>query len=625
MTIKNFLNPIFFITFFLLTLNQSYSAPKYALTLYGDPRYEEGFDHFVYANPNAFQGGTLSVAAVSNTYDTLNPFIVRGTSVEGIGLIYDTLMSSSLDESFTMYGLVAEKAEIAEDHKSITFYLNKQAQFHDGKDITSDDVKFSFETLTKHNPLQKSYYQDVERLEVIDHKTITFHFKTSTNRELPLILGQLTVLPKHYWKDRDFSKPTLDIPLGSGPYKISEANPGKNIFYEKVPTYWGKDLGVNKGHYNFDRIIVDYYRDRTVQKEAFKAGEYDVHFEGQSKAWSTEYNIPEVKNGLIVKEKIYDRMPAPMQGFYFNTRKDIFKNRKTRQAIAEVFDFEWTNKNLFYNIYQRTDSWWDNSELASSGLPSQEELNLLTPHKDNLPPELFTESFAPSKTDGSGRVRNNLRKAKALLKEAGWIYKNGKFHDPETDKPLAFEMLIREAVFEKIVLPYKRNLDKLGVTMNIRRVDTSQWVERLNKFDFDCVIAGISQSLNPGNELYSYFGSQSADTIGSNNIIGIKNPVIDDLIQRILLSKTRTEVVQATKALDRVLLFNHYVIPQWNNAFSPTLYWNKFDHLTPPIKSRMNQSIPPFLLTWWIDPEKEKKLVQLKKNLKSSSYKEKKK
>jgi microcin C transport system substrate-binding protein len=590
--------------------SQQKITTSHALVLTGAPKYRQNFKHFDYVNPNAPKGGEVKLGAIG-TFDSLNPFIIRGVPASGIGLMYDTLTVQSLDEPFAQYGLVAEKIELPKDRSWVIYHLNAQAIFHDGKPITAGDIVFSLNLLMdKGDPVYSKYWADVEKAEALDNHRVKFHLGDKSNPELALIVGQIPALPKHYWEGRDFTKPSLEIPIGSGPYKIVEFKPGRSITYKRDDNYWAKDHPTNKGRNNFNTITYDYYRDPTVSLHAFKAGEYDFREENISRAWATAYTGPPFDDGFIIKEVIDNDVNQGMQCFVFNTRRSFFKDRKVRQALAYAFDFEWTNKNLFYGQYTRSKSFFSNSELASSGLPGREELRILEPYRNRLPPEVFEKEYQPPKTDGSGNIRNNIRTALRLLKQAGWEIKGKKLANNKTGELFEFEILLIDPSTERIVLPFKRNLARLGIDIRIRVVDTAQYINRRRDFDFDMITARLVQSESPGNEQREYWSSSAADIAGTRNFAGIKNPVVDDIIEMIISAPSRQELVYTTRALDRVLLWEHYVIPQWHIAKYRLAYWNKFSR--PEIIPRYSLGFD----TWWIDPEKNAKLVDYKKLIK---------
>ena len=569
------------------------AGPKHAQTLYDEPpKYPANFKHFDYVNPDAPKGGTLRQAGFGG-FDSLNPFINKGVPADDIGMIYDTLTRHGLDEPFTEYGLLAEKIEKAPDNAWVRFYLRPEARFHDGQPVTAEDVKFSFDTLmSKGAPMYRGYYADVEKVEVESPQRVRFVFKQAGNRELPLIVGQLPVLPKHWWAERDFSKGNLDVPLGSGPYKVADVQAGRSIRYERVKDWWGKDLPVNRGFYNFDTLEIDYYRDNTVALEALKAGQFDYWLETSAKNWATAYNTPAVANGQLIKEEIANHNPTGMQGFIFNTRRPLFTDRRVREALGLLFDYEWANRQLFNGAYTRTRSYFDNSELASIGLPSADELKLLEPLRAQIPPQVFTDEYQPSLTDGSGIIREQQRRAYQLLQEAGWKIVDDKMVDT-TGKPVTIEFLLAQTEFERILLPFKRNLSELGIDLTIRRVDVSQYINRLRSRDFDLIVGGFAQSSSPGNEQREYWHSSSADNPGSRNFIGLKDPAVDSLVEGLIKADSRQSLITHTRALDRVLLWGHYVVPNWHIKTWRVAYWNRFEH--PEISPKYDIG----LHTWW--------------------------
>ncbi|SEI70647.1 microcin C transport system substrate-binding protein [Azotobacter beijerinckii] len=573
------------------------AAPQHALTLYGEaPKYPPGFPHFDYVNPTAPQGGTLRQAGFGS-FDSLNPFINKGVAADEIGLVYDTLTRHGLDEPFTEYGLLAEKIEKAPDNSWVRFYLRPEARFHDGHPVTAEDVVFSFDTLMKDGaPMYRAYYADVSRAVAEDERRVRFDFKHAGNRELPLILGQLAVLPKHWWAGRDFTKSGLEPPLGSGPYRVADVQPGRSIRYERVKDWWGKDLPVSRGFYNFDAMQVDYYRDNTVALEALKAGQFDYWLETSAKNWATAYDTPAVKNGQLIKEEIANNNPAGMQGFIFNIRRPLFQDRRVREALGLLFDFEWTNRQLFNGAYTRTRSYFDNSELASRGLPDAAELKILEPLREQIPPEVFSREFQLPVSDASGIVRDQQRRAYQLLQEAGWRVEGDRMLDAK-GQPVRIEFLLAQAEFERILLPYKRNLADLGIDLEIRRVDLSQYINRLRSRDFDMMVGGFSQSNSPGNEQREYWHSVSADNPGSRNFIGLKDPAIDRLVDGLIQADTRDSLIGHTRALDRVLLWGYYVVPNWHIKTWRVAYWNRLGH--PTVTPRYDIG----LYTWWSKPQ----------------------
>ncbi len=579
---------------------------SHAIAMHGEIKYPADFKHFEYVSPTAPKGGTLRQAAMG-TFDSLNPFITKGTAATSIGLLYDTLTTSSSDEPFTQYGLVAERIEYPEDRSWVMYHLNPKARFHDGTPITADDVVFTFNTLVeKGAPFYGYYYGDVEAVEALDARRVKFSFKDAENQELALIVGQLPVLPAHYWKDKEFDRTSLDKPLGSGPYRVQSFDAGRSITYERVADYWAKDLPVNVGHYNFDRLHFDYYRDDTVAIEALKAGQFDLRRERIARVWHSSYDTPAAARGDLVKQEIRDYSPRGLQGFVMNTRRAPFDNIKFRQAMNYAFDFEWSNKNLFHDSYTRVDSFFFNSDLASSGLPEGRELEILQPFKDRLPESVFTTPYVNPKTDGSGNNRDNLRRAQQLLREAGYQVQGGKLIDPKTKRPVSFEFLSYDTASERIINPYIRNLKRLGIDANLRNVDTSQYINRVQGFDYDITAVVLSQSQSPGNEQRDYWSSSAAAKEGSRNYGGISNPVVDQLVEMVVNAPDREELEIRTRALDRVLLHHHLVVPQWTVIYHRLVYWDKFGQ--PELPPRYDSTFSTGLMTWWFDPQKAQRL-----------------
>lgn len=574
----------------------------HAMTLYGEPpAYAADFSHFDYVNPQAPKGGTLRLSGFGS-FDSLNGFISRGASADQLSLIYDTLTFHALDEPFTEYGLLAERIERAEDNTWVRFHLRPQARFHDGAPVTAADVVFTFNTLVEQGaPFYRAYYGGVKEVVADSERSVTFHFHNGNNRELPLVLGQLPVLPTHYWADRDFSKTTLEPPLGSGPYRITDVSGGRNISYERVADYWANDLPVRRGFYNFDRIVVDYYRDTGVALEAFKAGQFDLNQEVSAKNWATGYDSPALREGDIIKEEIPNLNVQGMQGFVFNLRRPIFEDRRVRKAISLLFDFEWSNKSLFHNAYARTDSFFDNSELGAMGAPGPGELALLEPWREQLPADVFEEVQGPPETDGSGIIREQMREAYRLLQDAGWEIVDDRLVN-EQGEHLQFEFLIAQSDFERVLLPYKRNLASLGIELTLRRVDVSQYINRLRSRDFDMVVTGFGQSNSPGNEQREYWHSSSADNPGSRNLMGLQDPAVDALVEGLIEAESREALLNHTRALDRVLLAGHYVVPNFHTTVYRVAYWDKFAH--PQQSPRYDLG----LFTWWVDAEKAARL-----------------
>ena len=594
----------------ILALGTAASAqpPTYkghGIAMHGDLKYPPDFTHFDYVNPDAPKGGELRRYGLG-TFDSFNPFIIKGNPDNESGRIYDTLLASSADEPFSEYGLLAETVETPADRSWAIFTLRPQARWHDGTPVTVDDVIWTFNALrTKGQPAYRAYYANVAAVEKVGERAVKFTFKPGENRELPLIVGQLPVLPKHYWEGRDFEQSTLDPPLGSGPYKIDQFEAGRWSTYRRVPDYWGKDLAVNRGRNNFDVLRTDYYRDMTVALEALKAGAYDLRAEMSSKDWATAYDVPAVRDGLLIKRGFRNEMPTGMQGFAFNLRRPLFQDPRVRQALGYALDFEWSNRTLFYGQYTRARSYFDNSELAANGIPSGKELEVLAPFRGKVPEELFTTEYQPPATDGSGNLRDNLHKAAELLKAAGWSV------DPKSKKlvnaqgqPLEFEILLLDPAYERVTLPFAKNLERLGVTARVRTVDSAQYKKRTDDFDFDVVMQRWPQSLSPGNEQRGYWTSAYADQPGSPNVLGLKDPVVDALVEQIIGAPDRENLVARTHALDRVLQWGFYVVPNWYIAYDRIAYWDKFG--IPDVIPAQGAQID----AWWVDVAKEAILQQ---------------
>ena len=606
--------------------------PRHAIAMHGTPKYGPDFKHFDYVNPEAPKGGEVRYAAIG-TFDNLNPFILKGHPVASAGALFEALTTRAQDEAFTRYGLLAESIEMPDDRSWVAFTLRKEARWHDGRPVTPEDVIFSLDVLkNKGHPRYRFYYANVAKAEKVGPRKVRFTFSgpedtpgprtaaagsgceftlgSSINRELPLIVGEMAILPRHYWQGKDFTKTTLDPGiLGSGPYRIKSFEPGRTIVYERDRNYWGADLPVNRGSNNFDIIRYDYYRDSTVALEAFKAGAYDFRMENTSKSWATAYDSPAVKAGLIKKEEIRHELGTGMQAFVFNTRQPIFRDRRVRQALAYAFDFEWTNKNLFYGQYARTASYFSNTELASRGKPGPEELKILECFRGRIPDEVFSRQYKVPASDGSGNIRRNLRAALRLLGQAGWGIKEGKLVDEKTGQRLSFEILLNQPIWERIALPFKRNLAKLGVEAKIRTVDTAQYQKRTEKFDFDMIVGGWGQSLSPGNEQRDFWSSEAADREGGRNTVGIKDPVIDTLIDLLIAAPDRESLIARTRALDRVLLWGHYVIPHWHIRAFRVAAWDKFGR--PEVTPKYGLGLG----TWWVDAAKAASLEARKKRL----------
>ncbi|MFV8571027.1 extracellular solute-binding protein [Marinobacter sp. SBS5] len=571
-------------------------APVHGIAMHGAVKYSPDFSHFDYINTEAPKGGHLKLSVVANGFDSFNPFVVRGVAAAGISTyVYDTLMESSDDEPFSAYGLIAESLEVPEDRSYVIFNLREEARFQDGEPITADDVAFSFRILTTEgHPFYRNYYSDIQNVSVENDHRVRFDFGDTENRELPLIIGQMPILPAHYWQDREFEGNGLNVPVGSGPYRIASFDAGRALTFERVPDYWAADLPVRKGRFNFNKITYEYYSDDTVALESFKAGNFDFRQETSAKNWATAYSGTPFENGSIAKAAIEHHRPTGMQGFVFNTRKAVFKNPKVREALAYGFDFEWANRNLFFGQYSRTDSYFDNSELASSGLPTGRTLEILEPFRDQLSPDVFNKVYTPPDTGKSRTVRDNLKQALKLLTEAGYSIRNGKMVNNETGKPLAFEILLAQKSFERVVLPFTQNLKKLGIDVTVRLVDTSQYIRRVRSFDFDMITQVLPQSDSPGNEQRDYWHSTNVDVEGSRNTIGVNDPVVDQLVDMVIQAPDRDELVHRVRALDHVLLHGHYVIPHWHLSKDRVAYWNHLERPDVTPKSGID------LNNWWV-------------------------
>ncbi len=584
-------------------------TPKYAVAMHGDLKYGPDYKHFDYVNPDAPKGGTLNLSAVGS-FDSLNPFVIKGVPAAGFTILgqnflYDSLMEQSTDEPFSMYGLVAETIEIADDNSWVAFNLNKAAKWADGVQMTADDVVWSFNALMKDgSPFYKAYYGDVKEVVAESPSRVKFTFTTKENRELPLILSQLTVLPKHYWEaeGRKFGQTTLVPPLGSGPYKIGKVAAGRSIEYIRNENYWGKDLPVNRGRFNFDRINYTYYRDANVSLEAFFGGQFDVTQENMAKSWATAYDAPPVKDGRIIKQEIPNTRPSGMQGFIYNIRRPVFKDPAVREALAHAFDFDWSNKQFAYGAYTRTKSFFENSPLASKGLPQGRELEILEKYRGKIPESVFTTAYEPPKSDGSGNNRDNMRIAAQILDNAGYkLGKDGIRVHEKTGVRLTFSIIDSSATFERWTLPFVQNLRKLGVQASFRAIDPAQYENRMRDFDFDMTMMVIAQSDSPGNEQRDFWQSVKADTPGSRNYIGIKDPVVDELIELIINAPDRKELEARTHALDRVLLAGDYVIPHWYFGAWRIAWWKKLER-----PEKLSGLTPGISDTWWAAPASTK-------------------
>jgi microcin C transport system substrate-binding protein len=585
------------------TLSESHGYAQF-----GTLKYPASFTHFDWVNPDAPKGGTLRVMAYG-TFDTLNPYSFKGSSPSaapnfmqyGVSELNEPLMAGtgqydpSGDESATSYGLIAKSVEYSEDRSWVVFNLREEARFHDGKPITAYDVAFSYRLLVKDgHPQYRTNLQEVQRVDILNRHRIRFVFKRAGNPLLILRLGELPVLPQHYWKKRDFKATSFDVPLSSGPYKVSAISPGRSLVFERVKDWWGEKLPVNRGKYNFDRVEVEFYRDSSVAFEAFKAGEFDFYIEHQAKNWATGYRFPAIARGEVIRAEIPHQIPTQTQALFMNSRRAIFAERKVREAMGLMFDFEWTNRALFNSAYKRTSSYYPNSEFAASGKPEGREWLLLSPYRKQLPASLFKEPFSLPETDGRGIPRDTLRKAMSLLGEAGWKPSGHKLINSKGE-PLRFEILLVNPNLERILQPYTENLASIGIQINLRTVDRAQYKQRLDHFDYDMILMTLPQSLSPGLEQVQYFHSSQAAVKGSKNYAGVTHPVVDALLEKLLEAQTRDEQVAASRAIDRVLLWQHYSIPNWYINHHRLAYRNRFAFVT----------TPPYTLglrAWWLKP-----------------------
>lgn len=598
-----------------LLLGLACSGPALAMRIeshgyaqFGALKYPPSFTHFDWANPEAPKGGTLRIMA-EGTFDTLNPYTLKGTSPAstgnflqyGISELSEPLMvgtgsySPSGDEPTSSYGLIARSVEYADDRSWVVFNLRPEARFSDGQPVTASDVIFSYETLLRQgHPQYRTSLQEVQRVDRLGPYRVRFVFKRRGNPLLILRLGEMPVLARHYWRHRDFQATTFDPPVTSGPYRIVQVVPGRRLVFERVRQWWGRDLPVNRGKYNFDRVEVEFYRDSKVAFEAFKAGEFDIYIEHQAKNWSNGYHFPAVAEGRVIKREIAHRIPTQTQGLFFNTRRARFSDLRVRQALGMLFDFEWTNRTLFSGAYRRALSYFPNSDFSASGLPAPMERALLTPWQERLPPGLFSEPFSLPQTSGDGIPRATLRAAMGLLAEAGWDYRDGQLRN-HAGQPLQLELLLVNPALERILEPYRETLVRIGVDARLRTVDRAQYKQRLDQFDFDMVLMTLTQTLSPGLEDWQYFHSSQASVKGSKNYAGVMSPVVDRLLEHLLAARTRDEQVAASRALDRVLLWQHFMVPNWYLDYHRLAYRDRFGSLpTPPYALALN--------TWWIKP-----------------------
>jgi microcin C transport system substrate-binding protein len=552
-------------------------AASHGITLFGELKYKQGFRHFDYVNPDAPKGGKLTLYTTS-AFDNLNPYILKGVSAPGMEMVFETLMTGSMDEPQSYYGLLAESVTLADDRSHMDFTLRRNARWHDGKPVTAADVVYSFSLLKeKGHPTYRILYKPISEVVALGTYQVRFEFSDTTQRDLPLYAATMPVLPKHYYESVTFDKTTLVPPVGSGPYRVSKVDQGRSISYARVEDYWGKNLPVNVGRYNFDKIRYDVYRDETVSVEAIKSGEYDFREEYIARNWATAYDIAAVRDGRLIKEKIPHKIPRGMQAFLFNLRKDKFSDARVREAIGLSMDYEWMNKTLFYGAYDRSRSFFQNTDFMAEGLPGDGELKLLEPHRDALPPALFEEPFAIPQTDGSGYPREQLLKAQRLLNEAGWVMRDGKRVNAQTGEVLTVEFMMRQRTFEKVVGGMIRNLEKLGIEGVFRYVDDSQYQKRIDARDFDVISIWWNLGIFfPGNEQLSFWHSSQAEVQGSNNLSGMESEAVDAVLAALSSSHTLEDLTSAARALDRVLLWQHVVIPHWHLSAWRVLHWDKF-------------------------------------------------
>lgn len=585
---------------------------RHALSLFGDVKYPPDFKHFDYVNPDAPKGGVARQILIG-TFDNFNVTVsgVKGSIASAVQLIYESLMTPSLDEVSTEYGALAEAVSHPADFSSVTYRLRPQAKWHDGTPVTPDDVIFSLDAFKKHHPQYSAYYRHVVKAEKIGDRAIKFTFDGPGNRELPQIVGQLTVLPKHWWegadgegRKRDISATTLEKPLGSGPYRIKDFVAGRSVALERVKDYWGRDLSTDIGRNNFDELRYEYFRDSIVALEAFKADQVDWRTENSAKNWATAYDFVAVTEKRVLLEEFPNRSSGIMQAFALNIRRDKFRDPRVRRALNFAFDFEEMNKQIFFDQYKRISSYFDGTELASSGLPEGKELEILEKVRAEVPGEVFTKAYTNPVGGNPEAVRENLREGLRLLKEAGYEVRDRKLVDSKTGSQFTLELLNAEPSFERVMLFFKPSLERLGIAVSVRTIDPTQYENRLRSWDFDIVVSSWGESLSPGNEQREFWGSPAADMAGSRNIIGIKNPAIDKLIERVIFAVDRDDLVAATRALDRVLLWNHYVVPQWNYPKVRTARWDRFGRPAEMPK----YGLSGFPAIWWHDPDKAAKI-----------------
>jgi microcin C transport system substrate-binding protein len=578
----------------------------HALSLLGEPALPADFPHWPWVNPLAPKGGEVAMTALGS-FDSFNAQILRGTAAVGLSNLYDTLLQESADESSAEYAHLAEAVELPADRMGVSFELRETARWHDGRPITAEDVAWTFNTLReKGRPIYRAYYGDVAEVKADGPRRVTFRFTNNENRELALILGQLPVLPKHFWENRDFARPSLDIPLGSGPYRIERFEAGRGVTYRRVADYWGRDLNTRRGTQNFDVIRYEYFRDATVAFEAFKAGQIDFRTENVARNWATGYDFPAARRELVKRDTLRHEIPTGMQGWVMNLRRPLFQDARVREALIQLFDFEWLNANIFNGLYTRTGSFFSNSELASSGVPTGRELAILEPFRAQLPASVFEREYRLPTTDGSGNNRDGLRRAIELMRQAGWTLRDRRLVNAQ-GQPFAFEMLLNGPSFERVALPFVQWMQRLGIEARVRTVDPAQYQVRTDAFDYDMTIDVIGQSNSPGNEQRDYFTCARVNENGSQNIAGFCHPVVDALVEQVISAPDREELVARTRALDRVLLHMNYVIPNWHLRAFWLAYWDRFGR--PPRNPKYGIGFDG----WWIDPAKDRALAEARR------------
>jgi microcin C transport system substrate-binding protein len=594
---RSFLILVLTLALFSMAAGVSECQAAHGISIDGKLKYNTDFKQFDYTSEQAKKGGALVLHDLGS-FDKMNPFTLKGSPPSGLdNLVFETLAVSSLDEPFAAYGLIAKDIELADDRLSVIYTIDENARFSDGSPITPEDVRFSLNTMKSDaaHPFYQAYLQDITGSDILDKNRIRFNF-ARVNRELHMIASQVPIFSRKYYTDHPFDDPSMDPPVGSGPYVVDSVNPGKSITYKRNPDYWAIDHPTRKGMFNFDTITYKYFRDQIVSVEAFKANVFDFMYINIAKQWARDLVGPKFESKQIMKEYMRHRNNQGMQGFVFNQRNPLFQDRKVRKALGMAFDFEWANNKLFFNEYTRSASYFSNSHLAATGLPEGLELEYLQPFKDQLPPEIFTQPLTPFSSNTPNGIRDNLRAAKNILMEAGWIVEDGRLVDQE-GKPFEFEILLVSPSFERVMAGYVNNLSKLGVNASYRTIDPALYIDRLNRFDFAMTVHVFGQSQSPGNEQRDFWYSESADRQGARNLIGIKDPIVDQLVDKIIYATTQEELQAACKALDRVLWYGYYVVPNWYVARHRISYWNKFNRPeTLPLYYNPIQA----LMTWWV-------------------------